>query len=318
MRRRKRLISGLVGSIALALGACTKAPPTGSFTPVGYSNPIYSYTVAYSSAQAVLPAGWRLDNFATTPSGLAPRTEPAYTTATQLDGDGDRAPEVTLRFPTYDLRYLHEAHPGVIFLRTVPYSYHRFQQNIDELARDYAARMAIEGVETALLDDATPAGAPRATLSITQEVDWSVAGHPARALALEVTQLVGQPSKAHGWIVLLRPGFMYQHTSSRQDRVLFPVLLVAGYLNAPEHFAAGRPDFEALLRQITVQGVAGFTPIQPLEVTSEPSTSPAPTAPTGPSTTPEAPPGTSAPATASSAPTPPAAMPSNTAAFPSP
>ena len=52
---------------------------------------------------------------------------------------------------------------------------------------------------------------------------------------------------------------MYQHTNQRRENVLYPVLMVAGYSNGQDQFEVGLADFEGLLNQITVQGIAGLT-----------------------------------------------------------
>jgi hypothetical protein len=96
------------------------------------------------------------------------------------------------------------------------------------------------------------------------------------ALALRESALAG-PAVRRVRMVLLRPGFMYQHTNRRKETVLYPVLMVAGYSNSPENFEAAAADFDILLGQITVQGVSGLTKRdQPEPATADPVERPEP------------------------------------------
>ncbi len=233
------------------------AQPAGHFTNTGYQNPTYSYSVGYLDGTLVLPQGWVLDNFYSAPEGLIPRVDTGYLTAVHLDRDGDRVPDAPLKLATYDLRFVHGAHPGVIWVRTFPYSYHLHEKPLDQLAREYVAYIAAVGTEAAIIDDRAP-GPPQVGVNAVSQSAWWVAGHPATVLDVEETRMTGgSPRRAR--VVLLRPGFMYQHTNQRRETVLYPVLMVAGYSNSTEQFAAGEADFEALLGQISVQGVSGLT-----------------------------------------------------------
>ena len=241
---------------AVAAAGCA-AHPAGQFGTTGYQNPTYSYSVSYAEGTLVLPQGWVLDNFASSPQGLVPRKDMGYVTTVHLDRDGDRVPDGPLRIPAYDLRFVHSAHPGVIWLRTFPYSYHLHEQTLEELARSYVPYMLAAGVEAASIDDRAP-GPPQVSVTLRSQDAWMVAGHPAEVLELEETPMAGGALR-RARVVLVRPGFMYQLTTQRRETVLFPVLLVAGYSNTPEQFEASAPDFDAFLEQITVQGVAGLT-----------------------------------------------------------
>jgi hypothetical protein len=198
-----------------------------------------------------------LDNFFSNPNGLYPRKDAGYMTAVHLDRNSDRTPDSALRIVTYDLRFVHGAHPGVIWLRTFPYSYHLHEKPLEELARDYVAYMAATGVEAAIIDDRAP-GPPQVSVAVKGQASWVVAGHPAEVLELEETPVTGGLTRRTR-VVVVRPGFMFQSTNQRRETVLYPVLMVAGYSNSPEHFEAAVADFDGLLKQITVQGIAGLT-----------------------------------------------------------
>jgi hypothetical protein len=198
-----------------------------------------------------------LDNFFSNSNGLFPRKDEGYMASVHLDRDGDRVPDGVLRLVTYDLRFVHGGHAGLIWLRTFPYSYHLHEKPLDQLAKDYVAYMAADGTESAVIDDRAP-GVPRVSVTVEGQVSWMVAGHPAEVLEiLESPATGGVPRRAR--VVLTRPGFMYQHTNQRRENVLYPVLMVAGYSNNQEQFEVGLADFEGLLNQITVQGIAGLT-----------------------------------------------------------
>jgi len=239
---------------AMGLGCATQ--PAGHFTSAGYVNSTYAYSVPYAEGALVLPNGWVLDNFVSSPDGVVPRKDDGYVTSVELDRDGDRAPDCSLRIATYDLRFVHSAHPGVIWLRTFPYSYHLHEKPLEQLARDYVAYMSASGAEAAVIDDRVP-GPPRVNIAVDSQSSWVVAGHPAEVLDVRETALAGTAVRRVR-VVLVRPGFMYQHTNRRRETVLYPVLMVAGYSNSPESFELAAADLDILLGQITVQGVSGL------------------------------------------------------------
>ena len=278
-------------AVILFVGCATSK--TAQFGPSGYVHRTYSYTVRYAEGSQVLPTGWRLDNYFANAQGLYPRTDPGYTIGVQLDRNDDRVADGVVSVPTYDLRFIHEQHPGVIWLRTFPYSYHYHEHSLDQLTEDYLPYLAAQGPEAAVIEDRQP-GAPRVSVVVRDRASWMVAGHPAVALDIELNPLAGAAEPARrARLVLVQPGFMHQVTRSRQS-VLYPVLLVVGYSNAPEAFDAGLPAFEGLLQQIVVQGVSGVTKITDFgpASSSPPGADPA----QAPSATPRAPAGAAGPA----------------------
>jgi hypothetical protein len=267
----------IFGYAIAAIVAVGCAPRTAAqFTNTGYQNPTYAYSVGYAEGAMVLPQGWVLDNFFSGPQGLVARKDAGYVTAVHLDRNGDRVPDGVLRIPAYDLRFVHGAHPGVIWLRTFPYSYHLHEKPLEQLVRDYVVYMSATGVEGAIIDDRAP-GPPQVGVTVDAQASWMVAGHPAEVLDIRETPTTGGvPRRAR--VVVARPGFMYQFTNQRRETVLYPVLMVAGYSNSPEQFEVGAADFEAFLGQVTVQGVAGLTKREAAEAVAKEEPTPPPEA----------------------------------------
>ncbi len=241
--------------------SCVSTSPR--ITAAGFAHERYPYSVPIAPTERVLPEGWVLDNYYVTSTGeVKPKWGEGYTAYYAIDANGDGRMDLNTEEPAYDLRYVHERHAGVIWLRTTPTSPRFGQMELPVLGQAYADEIAGAGYEIVLLQGAAVAvESRRYAAKIVSQVPMQVAGMPAHAVTLDVAnvdQLQLTPGGVYRRVrvVLIRPGFTY--VRSRAGRELaFPVLMVAGYANQPERFAEGEADFEQLLARITINGQRG-------------------------------------------------------------
>jgi hypothetical protein len=99
-----------------------------------------------------------------------------------------------------------------------------------------------------------------------------------------IDQIKLTPSTRHVRVELVfaRPGTDYMLKSRRRGAQAFPALLMAGYANFPEDFAADEPAFRTILSEIEIGGQRGFTvasastPAAAASAVAPPAPSPAP------------------------------------------
>jgi hypothetical protein len=71
--------------------------------------------------------------------------------------------------------------------------------------------------------------------------------------------------------------FVY-HPKGTNKKVVFPVLLLAGYANQPDDFDAGLVEFHQLLNRVVIEGAHGYSYVPPAPAASPAPTAAAPTA----------------------------------------
>ena len=259
--------------LSFALSACPPPPP-GSFTPAGYQSP-NGYTVrALAGADAtrgeLMPSDWQLDNYYWDRSGagrpaLTPKSTPEYKTklAFDLDGDG-RMDKVEDTF-VHDLRWIHARHHGIIWVRSVPVSTTLRNVDLDVLLADYVNEISGAGYESVSLGTEEHSVAEhRYAARITRKTPGKLAGQEAIEARVEVAnseQLKLDPNARWQRLRLILARGPVDHDIKRMGEAKgtqFPVVLVVGYANSPEHFAEGKLDFQDLVSRFTVGDAAGF------------------------------------------------------------
>jgi|GEM_PF-2425236 len=281
--------------LCLGLGACV--PAKNVLSPEGYQHAEYNLKVSALPDGQLLPPNWKLDNLVkrsrkgrVTNDKEADRTKTwfedkkgeDYETTYRLDGDGDGEYETEADEPAYELKYVHTAHDGEIFLRAVPLSGDESQKRLKVLMARYVEAAAGAGYRV------VPVGQNSSVLierryaaSVTQEGDARLAGNDAYYAHLEIAnmdqvKLDPNARRTHVELILRHTTFKYKK-KHRGGTGEYPVLLIAGYANQPEEFEEGRADFLSFLKRLKVNGGSGLK--LPTSASKAPVTSKAPTAP---------------------------------------
>ena len=219
----------------------------GAFSDKGYKNTSYGYELrpVYSDGSLV-PSGWLIDNYYESGGQLKPKEEGAYETKYHFDRDGDGALDDTEDALTYDLRFTHRLHSGVMWLRTVPISQRQRDTDLRVLMQDYVDDIAGAGYETVDLDTMSVIE-KRYAAEVLNRQEGTLGEKPAFAAEFSVANIdqlhVAQEArKRRVKVVLVRPGFQYKvdarstwcsaNDMTKSDYVYFPVLLIAGWYHA--------------------------------------------------------------------------------------
>jgi hypothetical protein len=318
------LISALALMGPLSMIGC-RPPASGAISSSGYKHTTYPLTLPPSSSgAALLGDDWQLDNFYLQTNSVrtrwTPKDGPDYVTTYELDYDGDGKTDSKVKTDTYALRFTHQRHDGVIFLRAFPISTNQGAKRLDVLLHRYVDQMAGSGyVVTALSEGGLEFVERRFAATILREGPARVAGleaYAATILVKNLDQLQADPN-AKGReveIVIAHTPFRYQATKPRTSNMGtsipgedFPVLMIAGYSNRHGDFPAAQADFRAFLSRLTISGITGAsvpypqiapdTPPTQVQVGVPGAAPPAPEAPEEPTPAPSAPSGpTAAPA----------------------
>ena len=257
----------------MAIWGCEPAGP-GAFAPTGYQNDTHGYNVLAlpgkdASRGELMPSGWQLDNFYRDlgPGGgddLKPKTTPEYKTRLAFDVNGDGATDRTESAFIHDLRWVHARHHGIIWVRSVPVSIQLRNVDLDVLLADYVNEISGAGYEGVIFGGRTGVEEHRYVARITRKTPGRLAGQEAIDAEIEVAnseQIKLDPSARWQRVRLLLargPVFHLETDPFQGTSVSFPVVLVLGYENSPDHFAEGQPDFDNLLSRFTVRQLSGF------------------------------------------------------------
>lgn len=254
-------------SLCLILGACSPRQ-TGALTPEGYKHAKYDYAVQPLEGTAtLLPEEWAIDNLYVGRGGdLEAKDSGDYTTKYQLDTDGDGTPDISPKTYTYDLRYVHRVHSGVVWLRTVPTPEIDRDRALRVLMQDYLDRIAGGSYELVGFDDERHIVEKRFATELLARGEGTIANVPAYAAEFAVAN-VDQLQVAHDArrmrvkLVLIRPGFAYEVADRYEGdtKVDFPVLLIAGFASQPEDYASGVADFDEFVSRLQLNGQAGVS-----------------------------------------------------------
>lgn len=242
----------------------------------------------------MLPDGWQLDNyyrkFGST-SSLTPKDGEGYVTKFRFDKDGDGTPDITEPAHTFDLRFTHRNHSGVIWLRAVPLSQRLGETDLRVLTQGYLEDVAGAGYEAVELGSRKLVVEKRFAAELVGREEGTLGRKPAFAADFFVANVdqVRVTSAARDRrvkIVIVRPGFTYslrgdagpgwansnEPTVRRtQPSIDFPVILIAGLATQPEDFERALPDFNDFLNRLAFQGSSGVE----LHAVASPSQSPA-------------------------------------------
>jgi hypothetical protein len=244
-----------------ALFALSCGLQSGTFGPQGFHHSRYDYEVRYAdaSAQRIMPAGWRLDNYRQTASGLAAKNTGFYKTSFEFDINRDERPDTIDAVPTFDLRFEHKQTGGVVWLRTIPAPTYDGTQALYMLSRDYLAGVSLVGYELAQFGQ-QGTGEKHFVVQVLETRPAQLAALESLAVTIEVANLTELKASASAKrkrvkLVLVRAGLNHRVPATDAD---FPTVLVAGYANQPEFFQQHLAEFHAFLERVVLDERAGY------------------------------------------------------------
>ena len=285
-------VAGFVGAVLLVSGCRTGQ---GALSPTGYAPYDCGYEVKFANREqrSLMAADWRLDNFRGNADGFRPKLGSDYEAELFLDVDDDGKTNSLGVLPIYDLRFDHRRNAGVIWISSVPLDSGNKEKELRVLADSLVERFSGGGnvmVQIQGYDRATNTDR-RYAAKLQRRAEGTVAGKPAHSVTVDVSnvdRLKVDPTNVEARItlVLVRTGASRSYGGFTLP---FPLLLLAGYANAPEDYADGESDFASLMSRVSINGQTGF---QMKESARDRAPAPAPTpkpedAPSSPS--PEAP-----------------------------
>ena len=221
----------------------------------GYIETRRGVRIAYRGSPGDFLPGWTTDNlyFDSEQRIWRLKRTDDYVVLNVFDLDGDDRPDKRRWDLIYDLRVIHDASGGVIWVQSVPVSTLLGRRDIDVVLFDYLD--AVGGAAFRGL------GSGRSFGSTGIRVDDNpalISGMAAHAATLEMgdadrVQMDPTAREARARIILVRTPYTDSGSTDGQPGPL-PVLMLLGYWNRPERYEAGLADFEALVRGITIQG----------------------------------------------------------------
>lgn len=255
-------------SLALALTSLGCQPARGPVNAGGYRHGKYDYGVSSVKGGQLLPRGWQLDNFSRDRNGhMRPKDGGVYSTTYLLDANADGAYEEEYTDYTYDLRFVHLEHDGVIFLRTIPVSSDMQRKKLPVLMGRYVDRLAGAKYDVASLPDGSSVmEEKRYAAKVVTTSPSTLAGLEAFSATLDIANLDQLEVDPDARSLRLQVVFLhtpFQAKMEVQERrgirdIALPVVMFAGYANQPAAFDAALPDFHDFLGRITIGGRAGF------------------------------------------------------------
>lgn len=264
--------------VALLAGCGQQVP--GVVSADGYVSGRHALRVrkAYDApaAAGLMPEGWKLDNF----NDDVPKWGDAYQSIFPVDANGDGDTDWHETEPTFELRFVHLRHAGVVWLRAVAVQRDLAHTDLHVLNENYLEALAGGEYERQELSPGRKTTVEkRFAASLLRAEPCRLAAQECEAATIElanVDQLKLDPNyRSHKLrVVIARTSFTYTPRGRRRAPD-YPVYLVAGYLNQPSQFEAGLPDFTAFLEHIEVSGQRGFKSTAP----TAPVTAPPPLAP---------------------------------------
>jgi hypothetical protein len=301
-----RTVSSVVRAALCAalLGVTACAPtPHGSFTANNYTSD-YGYDISYQQGtQHMLPPTWNIDNYRLDGARWVRKDQRNYVAEYEFDDDGDGNTDHKFHTFTYDLRYVHRVHSGVIWLRNIPISGRLRSKDLHVLMQDYIDQMTPTTYEIVQLTSKTSqivVVEHRDAAVIVEQGPAIVAGQAAYAATIDVAN-VDQVKLSPGarlrriQLVLMRapkderiePD---EKSAVVKPAVVYPVVILAGYSNMPMDFQVGLDDFHDFLRRLSIGGKSGLTlhtaPSEPPAAPSPPPVAPQPITATVPPASP--------------------------------
>lgn len=273
---------GRVGWLAGAMLVTTSCVSTPGSVEYGhYKSKRYPLQVVgnrgASQAAGLMAEPWKLENFYGSPMPEHAKQGDEYKSRYRFDADGDGETESYKDEFAFELRFENLHDKGSIWLRVVPASRDSANVDLKVLLDSFVDSLAGGNYETVLL---TPGQSgvreKRYASTLTAVQPCRLAQRECLLATIEladVDQLKLSPS--HRWrkvqILLLRPGFMYEHYGAS-----YPTYFFAGYSSQPERFAGGLPDFHDLLSRILIDGRKGLELASPPPPATPPAPAPAP------------------------------------------
>lgn len=251
----------------------------GSFAAGGYRSE-YGYQIAYRAGTGqVLPPKWSVDNFSPDRGKWVPKDRDGYTTQYEFDANGDGTVDTWIERPTYELRYEHRVHSGVIWLRNIPLSPKLRSKDLRVLLQDYIDQItSMTTYETVKFrPNLVEIVVDHPVAVIIEQSSATVAGQPAYMATIETAnadQIKLDPGtrRRRVQLVIMRapqddPIDPDKDTSDKgtfpRPATTLPVVVLAGYSNMPADFQAGLEDFHDFLRRLTIGDRSGLVPGAP-------------------------------------------------------
>jgi hypothetical protein len=247
---------------AMMIGGCGPGAK-GALTPAGYESESPKYSVV-KAGQTFLGDDWVLDNYTTSESGrMRPKSEGIYRTTFSFDLDGDGKLDNGHDALTYDLRFQHKKHEAFIWLRSVPLASELKDKDLRVLMKDYVDEIAGAGYEAVQLSGSHAVVEKRYAAEVVDQSPARLADREAFLATMDVAnidqiKLTPSTRRVRVELVFVRPGTDYELRSANFVES-FPSLLMVGYANLPDDFAADEPAFRAFLAEIEIAGRRGFT-----------------------------------------------------------
>ncbi len=251
-----RILSGVFA--ALSLSACFAQ--TATLDDDGLVHSGFGYRIVASGGRRTfISADWPIENF--TPDD-SPKSGADYDTFRYVDVDDDDQDEQIERASYYDLRLEHRRNNGSIWVRTFPVSDVTNGKALTVLVQNYVENIAAAGYFTAGINDAGAVSVEerRFATRILDTEATSLDGQDAAAVLFDVAnvnqlQISRSARSARALVFISRTPFRYRVRTALGVRE-WPVLMLVGFANAPDDFAASLPDFQRFLGAIQMAPAA--------------------------------------------------------------
>jgi len=267
-----------VMSLVLVLGACGSPSHAGVLSPNGFQQDAYGYRIGVAEDGRLMPKGWKLDNYYRKHDGqtsaLTLKKTPEYRTTLAFDYDGDGKLDGQRKAFLEELRWVHGRTQAVVWVRSVPVSRSLRHVDLDVLVANYVDEASGAGYESIAFGSQAGSVEHRYVAKLLSQRVGTLAGQEAIDAELEIAnseQLKLDPNARREKVrLILARGPSDDVESWGQKEYKFPVVVVLGYANGPEHYAEGAPDFEGLLSRFEIAGRRGFVPTAGASATQTP------------------------------------------------
>lgn len=225
----------------------------------GLVHETYGYRVASADPWTFISEDWRVESHEADGNAIGDQktsSDHVYTVSLDLEGDGTDEP--LNQAPYYDLRLDHRRNNGRIWLRTFPIPDSVQDKDLQVLVENFVENIAAEGYYTAGVSAGHLVVQSRtyATKMLdTQRI--GVSQQDAAAVLFDVAnvnqlQMSADARAARAMVVMIRTPYEFTFSSARGRRS-WPVLMLAGYANAPADFDGGLEDFKRFLQSIDLR-----------------------------------------------------------------
>ena len=322
MTRIKRPLFALVIPLGVAVSTAGCMTATGAWSEQGFAETTFGWRASYApGTTALLGPDWRLDNWVVDDYGaLVPKRRGAYVASDEdeeaTEGPGSRSERH--RIFVYDLKYLNVRNNGVIWAQTRRMHRRDTDRDLDVLLANYVDSLA----GTGLYEQGTVFGGQTIkirsfTAFVTDRQPVKLGPYPAISAVIELAEtekLRLDPNARMSKIAVAitkfqylekvevpgamgaeeRPATFENPQAPRPTTVIVdgqvyykrPAVMIVGYYNDVDHFAASLPDFTTLRDRIQWSNPVPPEPPPPPPQPTAPPSPPAPPATTPPSDVP--------------------------------